>query len=352
MAKTLIPSLHAFRGFAIINIVAFHTIEFVLSFAETADEPATSKITPFVWGERILFHDATLYFTFISGLLFSLVLRQRSYSVFFTSKLKNVVLPYIVFSSLMTWLSFGNEGFSVFSGSGQEFVALVSKNIITGGAIFTFWYIPVLIVLYLATPILEKILSIGKAKWLVILIILSPLVFSRVFPEVVWTNFAYFLGAYMLGMTAGRHYQKTIELIQHYIFIVVLTLVASTALLVALFYFEVPNLGIINFLESAWYIQKIALSGLVILLLERSLNRVPTWLDVLSNYAFSIYFLHAFLLYLMYGLMVSVTTAPASIISVLSLSLLNFVLVLLTAVVLTYALKRLLGKHSRSIIGA
>lgn len=94
MNKPFVNSIHAFRGFAIINIVAIHAIEFIFFFAGTAQSPQKPDLTLFAWTESILFHDATLYFTFISGILFSLVLAERGYARFFKSKLSYVILPY------------------------------------------------------------------------------------------------------------------------------------------------------------------------------------------------------------------------------------------------------------------
>ncbi len=349
--KKFIPSLHAFRGFAIINIVAIHAIEFIFFFAGTAETIKKPDLTAFAWGESILFHDSTLYFTFISAILFSLILADRGYVHFFKSKLTNVVLPYLFFTCIVTWRSWGLDGLTIFDGSLLEFMALVGKNLYTGGAIFSFWYIPVLFVLYLATPIFSKLLTIKKAKWLVVLLILAPLVCSRAWPDITWTNFAYFLGAYMLGMVVGANYRKTIELTERYLLLVALMAIASTAVLVGLFYLESPKWGIIIFTESAWYVQKIAIAGLVILLFERTLNSVPKWLDVLGNYAFSIYFLHAYLLFEMYTVMAKIMTAPTSLPIILALAILNVVLVIAISVVITYALKLLLGKYSRSIVG-
>ncbi|MFT5520827.1 MAG: hypothetical protein ACI9IA_001424, partial [Enterobacterales bacterium] len=267
MTKSFNHSIHAFRGFAIINIVAIHAIEFFFFYVGTGENPPETALKVMAWGESILFHDSTLYFTFISGMLFSMILIDRGYLRFFRSKLMYVVLPYLFFTALITWRNWNNDGFIVyFEGSTLDFIALVAKNFITGGAIFSFWYIPVLLVLYIATPVLAKLMTISNAKWLIALLIMAPLLCSRAWPDVTWTNFAYFLGAYMLGIVVGANYSKTIELIERYLLSFVLVAIGSTLVLVGLFYIESPKWGIITFTESAWYIQKIAISALVILL--------------------------------------------------------------------------------------
>ncbi|WP_412971395.1 acyltransferase family protein [Glaciecola sp. MF2-115] len=353
MSKAFFPSIHAFRGFAIINIVAIHAIEFVFYFAGTSNSPHKADLTAFVWGESILFHDSTLYFTFISAILFSLILEERGYSRFFKSKITNVFLPYLFFTCFFTWRQWGFDGsLTYFSGSLLEYFLLVGKNLITGGAIFSFWYIPVLFVLFLATPLFAKLLKSNQARYLVILLILMPLVCSRAWPDITWTNFAYFLGAYMLGMLVGANYRQTIDLIERYLTSFILLAVASTLSLVGLFYLESPSWGIVTFTESAWYIQKIAFSALVILLFERTMGNVPAWLNLLGNYAFTIYFLHAYLLFDMYKHMNSLITPPTSTPIILALALLNVVFVITLGVIITHGCKLLLGKWSRNIIGA
>jgi membrane-bound acyltransferase YfiQ involved in biofilm formation len=351
--KEFIPSLHAFRGFAIVNVVAIHAIEFIFFFAGTANTTAKADLTPFQWANSILFHDSTLYFTFISAILFSLILAERGYQNFFKSKFKNVVLPYIIFTCLVTWRNWGFGGeLTIFDGSLQEFILQVGENLLTGGAIFSFWYIPVLFVLYLATPLFSKLLAISNGKWLVVLIILAPLVCSRAWPDITWTNYAYFLGAYMVGLVVGANYRKTIELMERRLLLVSLTAVASSLALVGLFYLDSPKWGMITLTESAWYVQKIAITGLVILLFERTMKSVPKWLDILGNYAFTIYFLHAYLLFEMFTFMAEIIPIPTSLSFVLALALLNVVLVIGISVAITYTLKLLLGKYSRSIIGS
>ena len=213
--KKYIPALHAFRAFAVINIVALHAIEIIFYFSSLAENKA--DLTSFSWIVGVLFHDSTLYFTFISGILFSLVLAKRGYVQFFKSKLLNVLLPYLLITCFMTWRIARTDAPVYFDGSLWEFINVWSHKLITGSAVFSFWYMPVLFVLYLATPLFAKLLTVKKAKWLVIVVILMPLIFSRSWPGIPWVNFVYFIGAYLLGMLVGKNYQKTVEFIRHYL---------------------------------------------------------------------------------------------------------------------------------------
>jgi surface polysaccharide O-acyltransferase-like enzyme len=92
--------LHAFRAFAIVNIVAVHALAIV-----QFPYPTPEAFSAYAWLRALnetAFHDSTIYFTLISGILFSQVLAERGWRVFFRSKVANVLLPYAVVTLLMT----------------------------------------------------------------------------------------------------------------------------------------------------------------------------------------------------------------------------------------------------------
>ncbi|MFT7559995.1 MAG: surface polysaccharide O-acyltransferase-like enzyme [Flavobacteriales bacterium] len=177
-APGCIAHLHAFRGFAIISIVLGHCLAGIAYFS---GGPSVSSSAQLFYSVVETFgHGGILYFVLISGLLFSLVLESRGYRSFFISKLKNVVLPYILMSFLYTL-------FTVYGGPENDvsvfnLLTISLKNIYMGTAFFHMWYVPVLILLYLTTPLLAKIVASPKLRWLMVVLFLLPLVFSRVWP--------------------------------------------------------------------------------------------------------------------------------------------------------------------------
>ena len=167
-----------------------------------------------------------------------------------------------------------------------------------------------------------------------------------------WTTFAYFLGAYLLGMLVGKNYQQTISYIQVNTTKFIIVAATTTLTLYGLFYFDNPNLGITNVKESVWYIQKIAIAGLVILLFEKSIVEIPQWLKILADYSFAIYFLHAYLIYEVISVLKKTLVPPTSTPMILSLALTNVVLILALSIVITHLTKLLFRKYSRYIVGA
>lgn len=350
--RTFNQPIHAFRGFAILNIVVIHAFGFIFYLAETMQHPAGAALKVLNWANGILFHDATLYFAGISGILFSMILQERGYARFFRSKFAYVLMPYLFFTVLYSWRHWPIEGgATIFDGTMWEFLQLVGINLLTGDAIFALWYIPVLLVLYAATPVLARLLATDDAKWLNVAIMMSPLLISRVWPEISWTNYAYFIGAYMLGMHTGAHYRRTIEFVQRHVVLFAIMAIVMTAALVVLFGMENPAWGIIRFTESAWYMQKIAISGLVLVWFERSIKNVPRWLDVLGNYAFAIYFLHGYLLFELYAALVQAGVVLETVPAIVFCAIMAYAAVIIASVVITFAAKTVLGSKSRYFLG-
>jgi len=126
----------------------------------------------------------------------------------------------------------------------------------------------------------------------------------------------------------------------------------ASLLLFVLFYLESLKWGIVIFTESAWYIQKIAISGLVLLYFERTFHTITKCLNILGNYAFAIYFLHAYLLFEMYRIIDKIMVAPSNVPIILALAILNLVVVIMLSVLITYALKIILRRWSKYLLGA
>jgi surface polysaccharide O-acyltransferase-like enzyme len=342
--------LHAFRGFAILFIVAVH------SWAVPIFINANAKTDPGIkWVNtlnEVLFHDSTLFFTLISGVLFSIILQSRGWKTFFQRKLLNVVLPYVVVTlgySLFVW-GFDSVAFTQLGL--LDYVQLSLSNILLGKGLFHLWYLPILVLLFLSTPLLVFIKDQSNLAWMFWLIVLAPLFVSRAWPDFSWMTVVYFMGAYSLGIYVGANYQKAKTFIDNHVASFVVLTIVATITLIGLFHFEVKNIAWIAPKESIFYVQKLCLAALVLWLFERSISTVPRWLDVLANYAFPIYLVHGVLLYASIFLLREIGGVNFDAMRIVVAGLANLVLILILSTLFIAGFKRILGRKSRMLIGA
>lgn len=352
--RLFIRHLHAFRGFAIINIVAVHA--FGISIYDVAGGPSTSDGMEILDAlNETIFHDSTLYFALISGLLFSLVLKDRGWPAFFKSKLLNVISPYVLISLLFTWYHWplgGGQSRVIFSGSIGEFASAAFENIYTGGAMFHLWYIPVLAMLFIATPLVSALLIRANTRWIIWPILIAPLFFSRTWPEFSWGNPVYFMGAYAAGMAIGMNYEGIANALQKNTRWLWLIVAVTSPVLIYMFLTDFEYLGPVSVRESVFYVQKMCFAFLALVWLKNHEARLPNWLDVLATYAFSIYFLHVvFLPEIMEPTKNMMTSAPG-VAGTIGLGFVYLAMVLVICVLISAALKKLIGRRSRMVIGA
>ena len=159
--QSFLGYLHSFRGFAILNIVMIHGIVFPIMAANEFNYDKT-KLLPII--NEVLFHDATIYFAIISGLLFSAVLQSRGYKKFYKSKILNVFLPYLFFTFLFSiFKPPSEEGMFGIHSEFLPYLQAVGTNLIYGKAQFTYWYLPVLFGIFIVTPLLA--IATDTKKW-------------------------------------------------------------------------------------------------------------------------------------------------------------------------------------------
>ena len=149
--KVFFGYLHSFRGFAILNIVIVHAIVGTL----VAVDGKLDMANPVAIINEVLFHDNTLYFAVISGLLFSSILFKKGYRHFYVNKLKYVVTPYVLITAVVAVF----KTLPPSQESTEPVILLYFNNLfrdlLYGKANPLFWYMPVLFFLYLATPLLN-----------------------------------------------------------------------------------------------------------------------------------------------------------------------------------------------------
>lgn len=352
--------LHSFRGFAIINIVFIHAFAYALFLS---NRNSSDSIDPIGIANGLLFHNSTIYFAVISGILFSVVLKSKGYKRFYSSKLKNVLLPYLFLTLL----------FSVFNPFFEppilkpfalqpDFVSYLSaavNNFIFGTAQFTFWYIPVLIFLYLVTPLLDYLINIEKWGTLFMLVIIAlPLALSRVQVADMEENhlylstMIYFTGAYAAGIYFGTNPEKRFSRVKKNMALYILIALLSSVAIVYFIFEEIDKFGGWSLMSSLYYIQKMCLSLIIIVLFKKLGDRQPRWLNPVASYAFVIYFLHVlFINLLIEPLLPLLTTHDMAPFNCVLAGLIFLTSSMALSMIIGRIFKKVFGKSSKMLLG-
>lgn len=350
--KGYIQHLHAFRGFAILNIVGAHAWSFMIFWTGGMDSKGLEWL--FHLTESV-FHGETLYFAIISGVLFSQVLAERGWRAFYQSKMLNVLLPYIFVTILMTaayWQYYLENAQQ--SGQNITFWGSVGANIVAGTGSIQFWYIPVLFVLFAITPLLSLIQR--NWPWLMWGVMAVPLVISRsTFPDFLAVQtFVYFIGAYALGIFLGEHYKTIMEHVKQHIGALVTLAILVTLTIGLQYVWQYQPDGFYSSRQSLVYVQKVLVCLLVLHWLKACENEqtLPNWLMTLGTYAFSIYFLHVlyigFLIINIQPLIDGYRTVEV----ISALGLANYIVGIAGSLLTAWIVKKLMGRHARKLLGA
>ncbi len=344
-----IGHLHAFRGFAILTIVAAHAWSMLLfqnGFDTMASHTAVYSVV------ETLFHGSTIYFALISGLLFSMILRERGWKTFFRSKALHVVAPY-AFINLLFIAAFWPFIAEWLQSEGRMMnpVVFYAQALVSGSLMLQYWYIPVLIALYIATPLFDFL--IRRMVWAAWLLALVPLVISRsLYPDLLSVQtLVYFAGAYTLGMLVGTHYEAVQQIIRQYLRAFWVAAIGCSLVICLIYLSEPETTGLFLISESLFYGQKIAIAGLVVHYLAQHEASLPRWLLVLGTYAFAIYFLHVFFAQFAVGLAASLSEGFANAWTVSAGGLFVLAAGLLASLVVAWLLRKLFRKYSRVLVG-
>jgi probable poly-beta-1,6-N-acetyl-D-glucosamine export protein len=355
--KHFINHLHAFRGIAILLIVAAHAWSLAIFWTGQLDSIGLKWLFALT---ETLFHGSTILFAIISGILFSQVLHSQSWKRFYRSKVVNVILPYSLLSLLLTLYHLPAASVTFNLDFGLIFGHQLANNLLYGKASIQYWYIPVLVVLFILTPSLSYLAARRKYLAIVLMIALCPLVITRSpFPDFLKPQtLGYFVGAYALGLLTGQYYaQLQTWLARHSS----ACSVAFTAISMALF------LGYLNdyqasswfsLRESMFYAQKVLLTGLVLLWLKRREHQarigesvLDKGLTILGDYAFAIYFLHLLFMTGFINLGHNLLAEQRFAGLLLVFGVCSFILSILFSIMLSIMIQTLLKQHSRKLIG-
>jgi len=346
--KVFLEYLHSFRGLAIILIVLLHSTYSTIFLTNQLGSHKYFEIIT-----QVLLHGSTIFFAVISGILFSNILRNRGFKRFYISKTKYVILPYLLFTIVLTLVM---VKFKVFANDGYleallQYIKLVFENFIYGEAHYIYWYIPVLMFLYLVTPFLDYIQKANTlSKVLFVIFMVLPLFFSRM--GMSFQTMVYFMGCYCFGMYLGDNLEMKLNYFKKHIHVITIIAIVSTISLFYLYWNDMDLVGNISLKESFFYIQKTSFT-LIIILFFKQLHEQPKWLDGIARDSFAIYFLHGPILFILNFIFSKlIHELYFNPIYIILLALLLFFLAISISMLIVYVFRRIFGKKSRMLIGS
>ncbi len=341
--------LQSFRGFAVINVVLRHVIIFFYLGSLNKNINLDSAIPVF---NVVVLRGATMYFTILSGILFSAVFRKWGYKKFYADKFFYLIIPYLVFSIFLTL--FKNTSFEPFHINIDGFFSMLPIDLLCGKSESALWYIPIFIIICALTPLLDTLLHKNNfTRAVFFLFVLAPLFIARAkYHETEYIRIEtliYFMGPYTVGMYCGLDLEKTMQLIEKKLVFIIGAVVIVTAGLI----FKMTLIRGIDITESLFYIQKVGLALLVILFFKKLGEKQPAWLRFVAKDSMLTYFMHGVVLTvtgpLLYFLYKYENVYPVNIIVAI-------IFLTITTVVIckgiSYLLRKLLGSKAKALLGS
>ncbi|WP_178987673.1 acyltransferase family protein [Winogradskyella schleiferi] len=300
-----INSFNHYRALAIVLIVAAHS-------RTMADLGSSTFINKFIINGIA---GATMNFTFISGFLFYIVIYKRfEYSVYVKNKFNQLLKPYLVLSvipiviSILTLPNFWDHSFTLSILGHHPFVSgsiSVLKYLVSGAHVIAYWYIPFALLMALMSPLHIAFIKLLNHKWqiiifLVFLIIASivhrPHTRSDVFQSV--HTLIYFTPSFLFGIVCAIHREKIyaklkgkeVYLLAAAIFFILLQLYfGDVGLYSKSDIFSYNGFDLLAF-------KMVFLCLFLMVWLHRFEHIKNTWITILANTSFAIFFLHVYIL--------------------------------------------------------
>ena len=335
--------MHYMRGFAIVCIMLTHF------FGRTG----SAKFA------HAFLTSSTIFFLFISGYLCQYLAFRRPVKtgMYYRSKLKNVVSPYVVCSfatMAAVWLLQAKRVGVVAPASIS--VRNIPNILLLGWAQRQYWYIPFVVILFLVSPWLTRIGN-RTLLWLLVVSFFAAVCFpGRPLGNLTWNpvvslyRYVYFTWAYLLGFAYARWKDRIDPHLGAYAIPALLlgTLLGFRTMFPAGLYSDFILSG-----SFAWSVQKLFFLVPVLWIANRVRSvRIPLF-DWLATYSFTLFFLHHFFIQDYIGLMARMSgTLGAGTLVQTAVHIALAVVFVAQNLLLAVILKQVSGRWSRQFIGA
>ncbi len=346
--KGFLNYIHYFRGFAILIILGIH-VRMVYPWADD-DFSKQLLIT--------LLDNGTVLFVFIAGFLFQYLSHKFEYLPYLKRKFKFVVLPYILvslpaiinrlFLEPGTW----EPDFLMDSSSLVKGAYLIA----TGKHLGPFWFIPMIILFYIISPLFVAIDKPWFYKFLFPVIIIATLFTYRFgyFSNSV-DSAIHFLPVYIFGIFVSRYkefFTEGKDWLAWFFLIIYLILGVLEIMEILPVYRLNSEADAASDLYFGFNSPKLRMMLLCLILMKffykiQHIN-MPV-LKLLGDYSFGLYFIHLYVI-------IALDTAYRKLINPEPVfSLLLYIVMLALTVTITlliiHVVRKVFGKNSRMLIG-
>lgn len=345
-----LKEINMFRAFAIITIVMAHMM---LCFGIGAEGKSGVDSDSVVFKAIVsIIAGNSSFFVFISGFLFYYVFYRRGfqYDKFMAGKVKNVLMPYCV--TVVAFIAF-NIIYYAFSDESLPWNTITDFFHQTF-LYHAFWYIPFIMltfslsdlhVIFIKQPFRTQAILIGAFTVL-------SMVIGRNNYNLLQALF-YFTPLYLFGITCAINYDKILSMTRKkWALLIFIWLILIFVAVCTDNYIDAYK-STVTLLPVSFPVPLKMLSCLVFLHLFRRLSSISwPWMDkaveCLAMYSFSIYFYHIFFVKVLYGFHIKGDTIKMACVSGLIVTPVVIAICLLIA----WLLKKLIGKNSKMYIGA
>ncbi len=328
-------SVQAMRSIAITLVVAAHSVQ----------APAIMFGYDPTQVSRVWFRHVNSVFIFVAGYLFQSLLESFRYRNYLLNKTRTVILPYLLMSVPALVIVIGVHhplSHLPVPEWAQAPPLRVVFLLLTGSHLGPFWFIPMIVLFYVASPVFQWIDRNPAAYGSILpMLCVSALIGRNAVNGYTLQAFVFYLPAYLTGMAVSHHEARIVPVLQR-----LWPLLLASYFLVNLVDPSSQAAELIGLVSKVTF--SLGLVGVLTLYGEQVPERIG-WIGALS---FGIYFVHSYLTLAVGPLAKAVHFTDPGGIAFVTLSGLFSAAVLGVSVAIVVLVRRLLGRHSRTVIGA
>ncbi len=330
-------SLENFRGITIIIVMLSHL-------------SSLSTIGDFAGVYRFIFVNATTWFVFISGYLLSHIEFNGNFEFkkYFFKKLKFVICPYLILSipAILAALYICRP--HIYDLNVFEYALWA---LLTGGNVVPpMWFIPMIFLFILLTPILQKIkrrLLPYITAFFLIISIFSWRPYGNLNP---FLSLVHFFGFFLLGMYLHVINEKIYKMSNRS---AIMLIAIGIFLFVTLYIYQgqsIEQVSYINFWYRIGELNSLQLGKLLLLIslfvfFEKFLDKKNEILSGMAKISFGLFFIHGF-----YMVIFSRFITPLALENSIAIGI-EFMMYVPLSIISVYAIKKIFKTSSKYVIG-